>query len=131
MENSQLLRKISPSNVIERDKEKIQDKIKVTEQENTINKRKNYYDRKYVNKTEKKTLNNDIHMKIIKGTLGIDRKQLYILKSGQGEITNKRDEVIKVTEILYTKKMYSNNNRRNGDHSEEVMNLEMPSINTS
>ena len=69
-------------------------------------------------------------MMIARRTLGIGRKQLYALKDKQDQITNNRDEVIKVVEEFY-RKLYSSNDEQTEDTSMETMNIEVPCVNMS
>ena len=83
-----------------------QDKLEAVELSRAINKRitdDNRNNVKIIEETKKGT-----SMKLVRRTLGIGRKQLYVLKDEPGQIKFNRDEGIKVTEAFY-RKLHSSN----------------------
>ena len=56
--------------------------------------------------------------------------QLYTLRNERDQITNNRDEVIKIVEKFH-RKLYSCNDRQIEDPNIKTMNIEVPNVNTS
>ena len=61
-------------------------------------------------------------------TLDTGGMQLYTLKDEQSQVINNRDEMIKVVEEFY-RKLFISNDRQTKDM--EIMNIEVPCVNTS
>ena len=100
------------------------DKIEAAELSKIINKKKTEDIRKFNMTKIEETLRNGRSMKATKRMLGIGKSQMFSLRNSNGEVTNNRDEIIKVAEKFYTD-LYSSDDRPNNVNQEEV-NIDTP-----
>ena len=107
----------------------IRNKIEAVELSKTINKKKINDIRKYM-KIIEKTLNKGTSMETTRRTFDIGKKQLFALEDEQVQITNNRDEVIKVPGEFY-RKLYNSDDRQTKDSSLETMKILVPCLSTS